>query len=308
MKKRIVFITHSYHKKTKSVDFFKKILEKEFELIVFFDESWQGKPYIDFKKINKLDPSQVIFLQQIPNLEFLKDLKCKNIIFIPMYDNDAGKGVDYWRSFSSFNPKVICFAKKLYDRVKQAGLESYYIQYFLKPSEEKIDDHKGTSIFFWQRINSINWNTVKKLIGSNRIKKVYFKKNIDPNNKLIIPDEEDIKKYNIQLFEGWLSTEDYLKKLRECNVFIAPRTREGIGMAYLEAMANGLCVVAHDDATANEYIESGKNGILFNANNPKEINLNNVDEIGKNAHLYIKEGYDNWLRDREKIMDLLRKI
>jgi glycosyltransferase involved in cell wall biosynthesis len=44
---------------------------------------------------------------------------------------------------------------------------------------------------------------------------------------------------------------------------MAPRRYEGIGMAFLEAMAMEMCVVAENQSTANEYILSGKNVILY---------------------------------------------
>src|SRR6202012_2876394 len=38
---------------------------------------------------------------------------------------------------------------------------------------------------------------------------------------------------------------------------------EGVGITFLEAMARGCAVVAYDAPTMNEYIESGKTGVLL---------------------------------------------
>ena len=59
--------------------------------------------------------------------------------------------------------------------------------------------------------------------------------------------------------DGEEMTIDMLKS----TIYIASRPYEGIGMSFLEAMADGRCVVAHDNTTHNEYIEHGKNGFLF---------------------------------------------
>ena len=40
-------------------------------------------------------------------------------------------------------------------------------------------------------------------------------------------------------------------------------------MAFLEAMAMGMCVVAENQPTANEYILSGQNGILYGGDQEK---------------------------------------
>ena len=63
---------------------------------------------------------------------------------------------------------------------------------------------------------------------------------------------------------GWFERRaDALAQVDDCDVYIAPRSCEGIGMGFLEAMSRGLCVVAFDAPTMNEYIQDGVNGLLY---------------------------------------------
>ena len=71
--------------------------------------------------------------------------------------------------------------------------------------------------------------------------------------------------------EGFADRSAYLAHMRAANVFFAPRATEGIGMANLEAMAHGMCIVAHDDATANEYLIHKQNGYLYNIASPENL-------------------------------------
>ena len=61
----------------------------------------------------------------------------------------------------------------------------------------------------------------------------------------------------------WLPREAFEAAVREANIVVAPRAREGVGMVMLEAMARGCAVIGLDAPTMNEYITHGSNGILL---------------------------------------------
>jgi hypothetical protein len=72
-------------------------------------------------------------------------------------------------------------------------------------------------------------------------------------------------------------------------------------MAFLEAMAMGKCVVAHNDATMNEYIKDGVNGILFDADGPAAITESQVLPVRSNIHATKEQLYGVWMEDMNKI-------
>ena len=59
------------------------------------------------------------------------------------------------------------------------------------------------------------------------------------------------------------NSEEYMDHLSRCNIFIAPRLYEGIGLTFLEAMANGMVVLSPNSPTMNEYIQNNINGVFL---------------------------------------------
>ena len=76
-------------------------------------------------------------------------------------------------------------------------------------------------------------------------------------------------------------------------------------MAFLEAMAMGKCVVAHNDATMNEYIKDGVNGILFDADRPIAITESQVLSVRSNMYATKEQFYGVWLEDMKKISNFI---
>jgi glycosyltransferase involved in cell wall biosynthesis len=64
-------------------------------------------------------------------------------------------------------------------------------------------------------------------------------------------------------FEGRKSRAEVADAMRACSVFVLPSRYEGLGCAYLEAMACGKPVVACRGQGIDEIIEHGKNGWLI---------------------------------------------
>ena len=111
----------------------------------------------------------------------------------------------------------------------------------------------------------------------------------------------------------WQSREDYLRSLAGRNVFVAPRRYEGIGMAFLEAMAMGMCVVAENQSTANEYILSGENGILYGGGRarlfaPAPASLCELERMGKAARESIGQIHRNWLETQGEVSERVRSL
>jgi len=88
----------------------------------------------------------------------------------------------------------------------------------------------------------------------------------------------------------------YRRALSMSNVYLCPRRHEGIGLAMLEAMAEGKLVIANNAPTASEYIADGVNGILIDYDQPREIVVSTDDasRMASAARITIEEGRMRW--------------
>ena len=299
--RKIVYIGHSYHSKTKSTGFLIDYLKENYKVTEILDDSWQGQPFPDFTFIDN-SYLAVIFFQNLPDLKTIKEINNDNIIFFPMYDKSGNNNYDYWENYIDL--KIINFSKTLHQKLINWGFNSIYLQYFPKPLPSiKNKTHK---VFFWQRTNAIDINLVEELLGNFKTK-IHIHKAIDPNFSFTEPNKKQEKKFNIT-YSNWFKTrEEMQKKIQECDIYIAPRETEGIGMSFLEAMSMGKAVIALNNPTMNEYIINNKTGYLFDKNNLKTIDFYNISNIRKNSYNYMKNGYKNWKKEKNKIIEFIKK-
>jgi glycosyltransferase involved in cell wall biosynthesis len=299
--KKIAYIGHSYHNKTKSTEFLTEYLKSLYDVEIISDESWLGKPFTDLSFIDE-SYLGVIFFQLLPSKDIFEKIQNNNIIYFPMYDQSGMLERDYWENYQGI--KIANFSKTLHDKLAKWGFESMYVQYF--PELQKFTPGEKDEVFFWQRLTKINVNTITKLFGKKDLK-LHIHKAIDPEQQFVKPSGEDEKKYHIT-YSDWFETRgEMLDLIKQKGIYVAPREFEGIGHSFLEAMAMGKAVIAVNNPTMNEYIEHGKNGYLFDLKKPKEVDLSNLDQVQKNAYEFMQKGRKKWERDKSKILDFIKK-
>jgi len=299
LNEKIVFVAHSYHKKTHSCDFMVDYLKEFFDVEIVFDEEWETGKKIDWSKFNS-EYKAVIIWQMFPEKENFEKIPNENIIYFPMYDQVEKWHFKQW--YLCKNIKIVSFSSTLHKQLKKWGFNSLYVQYFIEPKEFS----PGTSdeVFFWQRHSKININTVKKIFKNSDVK-IHLHKTVDPGQNYVAPTKDDEKRFKISYSE-WFDTKEKMQEfIKTKGIYIAPRYTEGIGMSFLEAMAQGKLVIAHNKPTMNEYIKNGKTGFLCNFKFPRAINLKNIEEIQKNTYEYAKDGYGKWLTSRKNIIDFV---
>ncbi|NRY60536.1 glycosyltransferase [Clostridium beijerinckii] len=305
LKKKVIMIDHSYHKKTGSSSFFSKILDEKYKVEIIYDESWEkgSNTELDLKFIDDRYEA-VIFFQSI-NTNMLRQVKCKNIIYVPMYDAIKDFDLDYWYDYKDI--KILSFSKTLYDYLKPYGFNVMLVQYFPKAANEfKIIEEK--KVFFWARIHEINWNIVKNLIKEMNVESVHIHKAIDPEQGFIFPSIEDEKMFNIKYSDWFKTKEEYFECLKKNSIYIAPRLYEGIGFSFLEAMSMGKIVIGIDNPMMNEYIENNKNGFLFSINNIKSIHIKDIKELQINSYITIVEGRKKWEASIPYMLDFIGSV
>jgi len=300
--KKILYIGHSYHSKTKSTQFLVDYLKESYDVEVVLDNSWQGDPYPDLNFVDEKYLA-VIFFQQLPSIEVLNSIKNENIIFFPMFDSYSFLDFNYWKNLE--NIKIINFSSTVHKQLLEWGLNSIYVQYFPEP-KDFIPGNKN-EIFFWQRVESINFNTLKKVLGKNKDFKVHIHKATDPSNNFYQPNKADEVKYSITYSSWFEKQSEFLDLVKSKSIYFAPRVTEGIGQSFLEAMAMGKAVIAPNNPTMNEYITHNINGYLYDFKNPMPIDLGSISEVQSNAFEYIKQGSVDWSKNKLRIIEFISK-
>ena len=310
--KKILYIGHTFHQKTLSSKFFIDILKKNYSVDFFstVPSSVDNDLKLEINNINKKDYYAIVFWQVIPSIEFLDFLKYKNVILIPMYDNDISMSYSDWEKYIQY--KVICFSFSMYQKLEFLGFKNnLYLQYSPTvniESKKNIHHNNKFNVFFWQRSSDITWSLVKKLLNLEEINSVHMHRvseNEDDDLWFERPSQEDIVDYNIT-FSSWFDSQEELKEcINKCDIFIAPRFYEGIGQAFLEAMTLGKCVIAPNLPTANEYIVDNYNGLLYSQNLIKKLDISNCLLLGDNAKKSMQIIRDKWSSDKENIIPFI---
>lgn len=301
---KIAYIDGISHQKTKSTFFLRELLKQQgCEIVNFWDIN---KP--NAKLINPGAFDAIIFFQDILPIFKLRKFKCKNLIWVPMYDGMQKMKLLDWIGYLAYNVKIISFSKSLAYLFEKNGFNVLNVQYYFKPKFNKLKCNiNQIKIFFWYRTNTINWELVKTLICKIKIDKIIVKNSPDLDQTKIIIPENEYKNNNVQIIDRWLKHEEYLKLLTDSNLFIAPREFEGIGMSFLEAISFGIPVIAPNNPTMNEYITNNINGFLYDINKPQPIFFSDLSQIRDNLQRGSKEGYTNWLKQQKLILPFINK-
>ena len=302
MREKLAFVDHSFHKKFKSSQFFKDLLETRYKVVEFWDKKWQGGSGVNYQAIKSGNFSIIVFWQILPSIPVLQKLTPSRLVWIPMYDTETKKRptlIDY-APYLGLGLKVICFSQTLFKKINRAGLESYCYKYQPRPSNQPAA-MKENRVFFWQRTSDVTWQTLKKLFKPDDIDHLTLKLTPDPNYAASYPSLIDKYRYSISLIERWLKKDEYHHQLNSSNIFVAPRLNEGIGLAFLEALAAGMLLIAPDRPTMNEYITHNKTGFLFDPTNPKPLDLSEIQPIAKASFLQAKRNYLAWENSKSKI-------
>lgn len=299
-RKKLFFIGHGYHKKTRSHQFMLDYLSESYEIDVHYDETWIGGMETDFSAIDS-DYDAVIFWQFIPEKRELRNINHKNIIFFPMCDATSGWKFKHWYKYK--NAKIINFSQATYQKLKKDGFDTYYLKYFPEPKD--LIYGNDNEAFFWQRLSDVNINTVSKILGDSGNFKLHIHKVIDPMRKFTEPTESQKNQFQISYSEWFENREDFYNLIKDKAIYIAPRFMEGIGISFLEAMSMGKVVIANNQPTMNEYIVDGETGFLSDYTNPKEIRIEGIRRIQENTYKYIQDGHKQWLSDRKKILEII---
>lgn len=299
--KKALFIDHSFHRKTRSADFFCDVVRQGFEVEVYYLTP-EGKP--DTGVLAAAADADVVVLWQMDFLAPVFTAMGKPTVVIPMFDGSGGMPDLHW--LFAGRARFLNFSLILNERIRMAGCETRLLRYFPPPVDESdLPRFDQLSAFFWQRRpdHGVDFNYIDALIGAELDSfHLHNAPDIPGNFRPKVPAHAAYR-YSESIW--FKSKAEYKARLARSNVFIAPRVAEGIGMALLEAMAHGMLVLAHDAPTNNEYISGWMNGVLFNKDNaPGPVHIrSDAARMGRLAWLTVVEGHQQWLASHPAILD-----
>ena len=274
---KLLFIDHECHKKTRSAEFFLEVVRRAFEIA----EHYYSRYYKTGAEKAMTDcDGAIIWEFSVSRRRFYFPGKVN--VFVPMYDNEWASFWQ-WKRIAWSGMGVISFCDKVSAHARKCGVRNILdVRFF--PDPVSLPQEKGDPkrVFLWER-GGIEREVAEQLFPEAAGYTFVVKRGDEFIDKLT-----------------------YLGRVAQCGIVVAPRRKEGIGMSFLEAMAMGKCVAAYDDATMNEYIEDGENGILFSDSGLRPVSEEVVahvrDNVSRSAHAL----RGRWLDGAAEINDFLR--
>lgn len=221
------------------------------------------------------DVTSVVFWQVEPPQNWLQALP-GHIVWVPMWDAVGGFPLAWWQKFPK-DLRVVAFSKNIASRTEAVGLPTLNCQYFADPSACSETRWEGERVaFYWNRRGLVGVEFLHKFCAAAKVDRLLYRDDVDPFDgadacRCKLP--ERLGQTVIELIPWMESRADYNEQLNRAQIFIAPRDCEGVGIAFLEVMARGCAVVAYDAPTMNEYVESGKNGVLLSSFGGQPLNI-----------------------------------
>ncbi|NUM25106.1 MAG: glycosyltransferase family 4 protein [Candidatus Buchananbacteria bacterium] len=118
------------------------------------------------------------------------------------------------------------------------------------------------------------------------------------------------------LFLGHIDQQDLPKYLKLSNVYVRASRSEGLGSAFLEAMAAGLPVIGTNVGGIPDFLKDGENGFFCEVNNPRDlankIQLLLGDEnlssyVAENGRAMVFEKYD-WRQIADEMKNIFNHL
>lgn len=304
--KKLLFVDHAAHKLTRSSNFFIEILSTRFDVTVFYLEPELSYPENLIETAKTYD---IVVVWQMDYLASIFTILGIPTVIIPMYDGSELMPDLHW--IFGRHASYLNFSLSLHHRVRMTGGQSKPLRYFRPPvaPQNRADLSGPLKAFLWLRRpdHGITLGLVETLVG-DKCERIHIHHAPDRVEDLgpqhVLPGRDD---YELTITRWGEDPTAYRQALAECNIFIAPRLTEGIGMAFLEAMARGMVVIANDCPTHNEYVSNWLNGILFSGTtkNPLQFERAQIKEMADMAYLTVVAGYELWLESIPTVLDFI---
>jgi hypothetical protein len=222
---------------------------------------WDGDSIPDDKLDTNADVSLWFQFQPPDNALRLT----KNHVWQPMWDNVRTFSPRRWRQIPK-QLRVIAFSKAAADQARNAGLTTLELRYFKNPSVfTPAEWSGGRTALYWNRTGLVSPKFLRRFCDSLNIDALLFRPKLDPrwnpNAEYQLP--ATLGRTAVEVLPAVMERNAFWEQIERSNILIAPRLYEGAGMFFLESLARGSAVFAHDAPTMNEYIIHRTDGYLL---------------------------------------------
>ena len=294
----LAYISHFFHEKTKSTDFLIKILEKNYSIKKFCFGKYQISKIKKFKNI--------FFFQNFPSIYELIHLKNSKIVWAPMYDSLSNLDPNIMKICSFLpNLKILSFSKKINKFCIKNNLNYLYSRFFLKPIKNNNLLKKRLKILFWYR-GQIKLQDWIGHIDLKDIEYINYYQLIDPFYKKESFTKKEIIKYKLKIIKGNYrsSKEKFIKLIKQSDVFVVPRKKEGIGMSFIEALSRAKYILTFNSSTMTDYVKNQKIGYLINKSDTSKIDMKYIKNYSDYRFKFGVKVYKEWLIKKKRILKI----
>lgn len=293
---KVAFLANSFHlQKTKSTDFLIDLLRDWFGSVTVIPhkEAWAQLPGTRWDLL--------VSFQHMWAPAELDAFGAARTVLVPMYD-DCPKEKHQWDPYLGF--RILSFSRTLGDRLQAWGHDVLTVQYWQPVPQISEKSRQGLRGFFWPRTAGLGWSQIRDLLGDSRWDAFHLHIT-NAEGAAIVPEPEEIARLNLVQTAWFEDPRDAKQAVAEATVYFAPRRYEGIGQAVLEALALGLCVVAPDAPTMNEYIIHGETGLLYDPDHPELLDFSQAKTLGQQARAAAVVGRERWVASGPQIREFL---
>ena len=211
----------------------------------------------------------IVFCQIAPPCEIFERVDATRVVWIPMWDNIRERDQAWWDELPK-QLRVVGFSRAVVARAQRARLPVLPLTFFADPRQyAPAIWSDGIKLLYWNRVGLVGPDFLRKLCSVLDAETLLFRPDLDPridlDRRYELPGR--LGRTAVQVISP-TDRESYLAHLQSANVFLAPRPHEGVGMTFIEALASGCAVLAHNAPAMSEYISHSENGFLFEATVP----------------------------------------
>lgn len=189
------------------------------------------------------------------------------------------------------------------------GIDDYYIENKKEP--KKINNHT-LNLVYTGRIDRRK-NLIATIKCCEKILKYKYDVKLTVIGKIFSKKyKKIIKKYDFIDYVGPKTKEEIIKIYKKMNIFVMPSKHETFGLAYVEAMSQGLPVIYTRNEGFDKFFGDGEVGYPIKYNNYMEMAekieliIENYETISKNC--IEKFSIFNWSDITQKYIEIYKKI